>query len=177
MAQMWGFLGVVVVALIGGGGVTGLLAGVFDLSKRNRLRRRVERASELRKLLPDGSPERGAIQHAVALDATRLAALSAVGTRRALADAIPTLITVGFVLVLVLVAAGVGLVRGLDEGYVDRDVFEGLGLPGAAAIASLVGAFIAFLFLPRSASARRRVWVEHVVDGADPAEETKAQAE
>ena len=73
------FIATIAAAVIGGSGIAGLVAGGVELGKRSRFRRRVEKGVVIRNLLTPGSPERAAMDHAIAADAARLAALSVVG--------------------------------------------------------------------------------------------------
>lgn len=77
-------IGVLVVSLIGTTGLTGLLSGGIEIGARNRLRKRVEHALDLRDRFRPRTPEWEALSYAAQLESIRLAALSAVGLKRRL---------------------------------------------------------------------------------------------
>jgi hypothetical protein len=65
-----------VVALLGGAGLTGIIAAATQWTRRARLRSRIEQNTTLAKLLPDNSSGQRALEAAAQSDAVDLAALT-----------------------------------------------------------------------------------------------------
>lgn len=176
MSEVLTFLGVAIAALIGGSGITGALAALLDFTKRGRLRRRIDKGVTLHDLLPEGSPERNALAYAIALDAARLGALSAVGVKNATLDRLPLFIGSGitYLVAMTIVALTIpseyarGFVLGANGGFTWRISIVVFGL------ATAVGAAIAIKVVkPNGIGKRRRDWVNAVISGTDPHDATK----
>lgn len=162
-----GFIGVAITAVVGGSGIAGVLSGAVELSQRNRLRKRGEKTVSLAKLLPVRSPERTALEHAVAIDAAKLSALSVI--QLALRVRLWILATV---VVFVLVLAGL-VISALSSPILFHAMAgwsASTGLPPLQRSSFFAGVLIGVtgaLFLLQSAllALRRDAYVEAVLAG------------
>lgn len=100
--EEWQFAGVVVAAAIGGSGAIGLLSGGVELSRRARLRKAIERDSDLAARLEPSSDEAKALGHARRLDVLRLASLSVVGLPGAISRVLLVLLATAVIYVAVI---------------------------------------------------------------------------
>jgi len=82
--EQWTLVGVLVAAVLGTTGVSGLLTGGIEVGRRARLRRHVARALDLRDRVQRRSIEWEALTYSARLDSVRLASLSTVTLRKRL---------------------------------------------------------------------------------------------
>lgn len=169
--EVWTLIGVAITAIVGGSGIAGVLVAAVELSQRNRLQRRSEKALALAQLLPKKSVERRALEYAAALDATRLAALSVVG--------LPVLVRPVFF--TTLAAAGLYLVAGavmaLANSYGIARRYVPLGTFGNLSLVQALILWACFLVVLAGVMSwaifngirdRRERYVREVLNGADP---------
>jgi hypothetical protein len=171
--EVWAFIGVAITAVVGGSGIAGVLTGAVELSQRNRLRRRAEKALALAELLSEKSSERQAVEHAAAVDATRLAALSAVELNPLIryVGAASAFVTVGYVvLVFAFLATNPkGLARVVAAGSLGAasSLTYGQFILIMAAL-SVILAIVAGWAFSNASRERRARFVREVLDGRDP---------
>lgn len=97
-------LGAALVAVLGSTGLIGILTASLQLSRRSRLKRSIQTATEIADSIAPGSLARKALQQAIETDVLRLAAMSMVELRAR------TRYMITMVLVMFGFAVGVGLV-------------------------------------------------------------------
>lgn len=168
--EAWTFIGVAVTALLGGSGVAGLAASGIDLSRRNRLRRRAVKAVELRNLLSPGTPERAALDYAIAVDSVRSSAISAIGLRDPFRRQVRLLPLVGMLYLAMLAIVLSFLPVSVPE------IFRATIGVRPALITALAGALVGLLAValtagPANTANRRKKWERAVLRGSDPAQQ------
>jgi hypothetical protein len=162
------FFAALAAAVIGGSGIAGLVAGGAELGKRSRLRRRVEKGIVIRDLLAQESPERAAMDHAIAADAARLAALSVVGIGGFLDVHRPLLImSGGFVVSALATVVGLNL-----EAWQSKPSLVPVPVVIALVVVSIgVGTGLSLL-VSDGPGPRRRSYVREILDGKASREAT-----
>lgn len=168
--EVWTFIGVAVTALLGGSGFAGLAAGGIEFSRRNRLRRRAVKAVELRDLLSVGTPERAALDYAIAVDSVRLSAISAIGLRERSRRNFPLFSIVAMLYLAILAVVLSFLPVSAPE------IFRATIGVRPALITALVGALVGLLAValaagPANTAERRKKWERAVLLGLDPSEQ------
>jgi hypothetical protein len=78
----WGTAAVVVTAILGSGGAASIVTGGLQLSRRNRLRRSLDRSADLVAKLDAGTPEDVSIRAVMEIESLRYAAQTYVGMPR-----------------------------------------------------------------------------------------------
>jgi len=172
--EEWQFAGVVVAAAIGGSGAIGLLSGGVELSRRARLRKAIERDTDLAARLEPSSDEVKALRHARRLDVLRLASLSVVGLPGAISRTLGGLLVTFFIyfaLIWIVFAYGEELF-GLDLNGLRGRNWTGVFLLLVAFTVSY-GGLVAWL-LDQRLRQRRLQYVYAVDEGMD--ERTAAAA-
>lgn len=167
-------VGVLIVSLLGTTGLTGLLSGGIEIGAGNRLRKRAERALDLRDRFKPRSAEWDALSYAARLSSIRLAALTAVGLKRRLKSLIGSFIGAGItyvVLGLAILAGGDLEERTSVVGFGQGTRLQ-LGLSFAAATIILS---IAFAVLLQGGLRRSRDAFVRAVLGGEPVEAVAAR--
>jgi hypothetical protein len=156
----------VIAALLGSTGIAGTLTGGFQLSRRARLRRSVERTAELLSKLDTDSLSRGSLRRAVDHDVLQLAALTLVsfpGDLRRL-----------FRLSLVFSGIYIGLVAVIVSYSPPAESVPGASPDSRVALGWFVGMLGLILSIALSFNAllrnRRERFVDLIIKGADPEE-------
>lgn len=171
--EVWAFIGVAITAVVGGSGIAGVLTGAVELSQRNRLRRRAEKLLALADLLPEKSSQRRAVEHAAAVDATRLAALSVVelDPRLRFLGSASAGVTVAYVVLAILFATA------NPKGFLRSFAIGGFGVVGNFSSFQLAAFLCGFALLlavvvvwafSNAVRERRARYVREVLDGRDP---------
>lgn len=78
----WGTVAVVVTAILGSGGAASVVTGGLQLSRRNRLRRSLDRSADLLAKLDAGTTEDASIRAVMEMESLRFAAQTYVGMPR-----------------------------------------------------------------------------------------------